>query len=123
MIDLKTVLKIHDLLIDEFEGTPGVRDHSLLDSAINRLFQTFDNELLYPSIIDQSAAIIESIIKNHPFNDGNKRTGYTMMRLHLLNNELDIKASEDDKYDFVISIASGQIDFDQIKQWIERKMI
>jgi len=46
-----------------------------------------------------------------------------MMRLHLLNNELDIKASEDDKYDFVISIASGQIDFDQIKQWIERKMI
>jgi len=123
VIDLKTVLKIHDLLIDEFGGTPGVRDHSLLDSAINRPFQTFDNELLYPSIIDQSAAIIESIIKNHPFNDGNKRTGYTMMRLHLLNNELDIKASEDDKYDFVISIASGQIDFDQIKQWIERKMI
>ena len=122
MIDFETALKIHDLLIDEFGGTPGIRDHSLLDSALNRPFQTFDGELLYPSIIDQSAAIIESIVKNHPFHDGNKRTGYTLMRLHLLNNGLDINASEDEKYDFVISIASGRIDFEQIKQWIEKKM-
>ena len=122
MIDFETALKIHDLLIDEFGGTPGIRDHSLLDSALNRPFQTFDGELLYPSIIDQSAAIIESIVKNHPFHDGNKRTGYTLMRLHLLNNGLDINAMEDDKYDFVISIASGRIDFDEIKQWIEKKI-
>ena len=122
MIDFETALKIHDLLVDEFGGTPGIRDHSLLDSALNRPLQTFDGELLYPSIIDQSAAIIESIVKNHPFHDGNKRTGYTLMRLHLLNNGLDIHAKEDDKYDFVISIASGQIDFDQIKLWIEKKI-
>jgi death-on-curing protein len=120
VIDLETTLKIHDLLIDEFGGTRGIRDRSLLDSALNRPFQTFDGELLYPTLIDQSAAIIESIVKNHPFNDGNKRTGYTLMRLHLLNNGIDINASEDDKYDFVISIASGRINFDQIKQWIEK---
>lgn len=122
MIDFETILKIHNLLIDEFGGTQGIRDHSLLDSALNRPFQTFDGELLYPSLIDQSAAIVESIVKNHPFHDGNKRTGYTLMRLHLLNNGLDINASEDDKYDFVISIASGRIEFDQIKQWIEKKI-
>lgn len=122
MIDFETTLKIHNLLIDEFGGTRGIRDHSLLDSALNRPFQTFDGELLYPTLIDQSAAIIESIVKNHPFHDGNKRTGYTLMRLHLLNNGLDINASEDDKYDFVISIASGRIDFDQIKQWIENNL-
>jgi death-on-curing protein len=122
VIDFETTLKIHNLLIDEFGGTRGIRDHSLLDSALNRPFQTFDGELLYPTLIDQSAAIIESIVKNHPFHDGNKRTGYTLMRLHLLNNGLDINASEDDKYDFVISIASGRIDFDQIKQWIENNL-
>jgi death on curing protein len=122
VIDFETILKIHNLLIDEFGGTQGIRDHSLLDSALNRPFQTFDGELLYPSLIDQSAAIVESIVKNHPFHDGNKRTGYTLMRLHLLNNGLDINASEDDKYDFVISIASGRIEFDQIKQWIEKKI-
>ena len=44
------------------------------------------------------------------------------MRLHLLDNGLDIDASEDDKYDFVMSIAYGRIDFDQIKQWIEKKI-
>jgi death on curing protein len=122
VIDFETTLKIHNLLIDEFGGKRGIRDHSLLDSALNRPFQTFDGELLYPSLIDQSAAIVESIVKNHPFHDGNKRTGYTLMRLHLLNNGLDINASEDDKYDFVISIASGRIEFDQIKQWIEKKI-
>ena len=51
-------------------------------------------------------------MKNHPFHDGNKRTGYTLMRLHLLNNGLDINAKEDDKYDLVISLASGRIGFD-----------
>ncbi len=122
MIDLITVIKIHNLLIDKFGGTPGIRDHSLLDSALNRPFQTFDSELLYPSIIDQAGAIIESIVKNHPFNDGNKRTGYTLMRLHLLNNGLDIIAQEEDKYEFVISIASGRIEFDQIKQWIKKNV-
>ncbi len=122
MIDFETTLKIHNLLIDEFGGTRGILDHFLLDSALNRPFQTFDGELLYPSLIDQSAAIVESIVKNHPFHDGNKRTGYTLMRLHLLNNGLDINASEDDKYDFVISIASGRIEFDQIKQWIEKRI-
>ena len=102
MIDFETTLKIHDLLIDEFGGTRGIRDRSLLDSALNRPFQTFDGELLYPTLMDQAAAIVESIVKNHPFHDGNKRTGYTLMRLHLLNNGLDINASEDNKYDFVI---------------------
>lgn len=123
MIDFETALRIHILLIDEFGGARGLRDRSLLDSALNRPFQTFDGELLYPSLIDQSAAIIESIVKNHPFHDGNKRTGYTLMRLHLLNNGIDINASEDDKYDFVISIASGEINFDQIKQWIENNLV
>jgi death-on-curing protein len=116
VIDFEITLKIQNLLNDEFGGTRGIRDRSLLDSALNRPLQTFDGELLYPTLLVQSAAIVESIIKNHPFHDGNKRTGYTLMRLHLLNNGLNINAREDDKYDFVISIASGRIDFDQIKQ-------
>jgi death-on-curing protein len=81
VIGFETTLKIHNLLIDEFGGTRGIRDRSLLDSALIRPFQTFGGELLYPTSLDQSAAIVESIIKNHPFHDGNKRTGYTLMRL------------------------------------------
>jgi death-on-curing protein len=58
VIDFETILKIHDLLIDEFGGTRGIRDRCLLDSALNRPFQTFDGELLYPTLIYQSEAII-----------------------------------------------------------------
>ena len=121
MISIEEVLQIHNILIERFGGSTGVRDLELLDSSISRPFNTFDQQDLYPTIIDKAAAIIESIVRNHPFVDGNKRTGYTMMRLLLLSNDLDIVASANEKYEFVISIASGELTFEQIKDWIELK--
>lgn len=72
--------------------------------------------------MDKAAALIESIVLNHPFIDGNKRTGYVLMRLLLLNEGLDISASQDDKYEFVISIAKGEYDYNQIINWINNKL-
>lgn len=123
MIDLELVISIHKLLIKEFGGSDGLRDLSVLESAINRPFQTFDQIDLYPNTADKAAAIIESIVKNHPFIDGNKRTGYVVMRLMLMEDDLDIQATEDEKYDFVIKIADGRLDFEQIKLWIEEKLV
>lgn len=121
MISIEEVLQIYNILIERFGGSNGVRDLELLDSSISRPFNTFGQQDLYPTIIDKAAAIIESIVRNHPFVDGNKRTGYALMRLLLLSNDIDIIASEDEKYDFVISIASGELTFEQIKRWIELK--
>ena len=70
MISRKEVIDVHSTLIKEFGGASGVREEELLDSAINRPFQTFDGSELYPSAIEKSAAILESIVKNHPFVDG-----------------------------------------------------
>lgn len=67
MISIEEVLKIHDVLIEKFGGTPGVRDKGLLESSVFRPFNTFDSVDLYPTHIDKAAAIIESIVKNHPF--------------------------------------------------------
>ena len=122
MISLAEVIRIHEILIDKFGGSKGVRDQALLESAIQRPFQTFDQNLLYPSAVEQAAALVESLIANHPFQDGNKRIGYTMMRLHLMMNHMDIEATEDEKYDFVIKIASGASSFDEIKKWINDKL-
>ena len=122
MITLKQVLAIHNLALEKFGGSEGVRDMNLLDSAIQRPFTTFDGQELYPNVVDKAAAIIESIVKNHPFSDGNKRTGYTLMRFILLKANLDIKATENERYDFVISIAEGKIDFEAIKSWIEDQL-
>src|SRR5688572_30468023 len=122
MIDIQEVEKIHDILIENFGGAKGIRDKGALESAINRPYQTFDGQELYPSPIDKAAAIFESIISNHPFIDGNKRTAYVLMRLVLKQGMLDIVATEDDKYDFVIKSAQGQMTFDEIKTWITSKL-
>lgn len=122
MISQKEVLKIHSILIEKYGGLQGVRDIEILDSALNRPYQTFDSRELYPSPIDKASAIIESIVKNHPFVDGNKRMGYVLMRLILLESDLDIESTEDDKYEFVIEIASGRLDFDGIKDWLVQRI-
>lgn len=81
MIPEREVLEIHAILIEEFGGANGIRDKALLDSALNRPFQTFDGTELYPTPMDKAAAILESVVKNHPFSDGNKRMGYVLARL------------------------------------------
>lgn len=122
MIDIVEVEKIHDILIEKFGGVKGIRDKGLLESSINRPFQTFDGQELYPHPIDKAAAIFESIIANHPFIDGNKRTAYVLMRLTLKNYSIDIHSEQNDKYEFVIKAASGQVKFDQIRIWIKNNL-
>jgi len=118
MISVSEAILIQDILIEKFGGTRGIRDRGLLESALARPFQTFNNKDLYPTIFKKAAALIESILKNHPFIDGNKRIGYVLMRVFLLDNGFDLISSQDDKYDFVIKIASGSYDFDAICNWI-----
>jgi death-on-curing protein len=118
MIPVKEVEEIHKILIDNFGGSHGLRDLGGLESALARPFQTFENQELYPTIILKAAALLESILVNHPFIDGNKRTGYTLLRLFLLSNGLDIDASQDDRYEFIISATTGKKDFEGIVEWL-----
>ena len=118
MISIKEVEIIHNILIDKFGGAKGIRDFGLLESALARPFATFDGTDLYPSPIKKAAAIMESIVINHPFIDGNKRTAYTFMRLILLEYKLDIVASQEEKYKFVIAASKGDYKFEEIKSWI-----
>ncbi|MEM1321588.1 MAG: type II toxin-antitoxin system death-on-curing family toxin [Bacteroidota bacterium] len=122
MIILREALIIHQILIDRFGGSSGIRDQALLESALNRPYATFDGQELYPSPEEKASAIIESILINHPFTDGNKRTGYTLMRLLLMSYHKDIKATEEEKYDFVINIASSKYQYEDILEWIRSKL-
>lgn len=121
MIEYQEVLEIHQVLIREFGGSQGVRDENGLKSALERPFSGFGETEFYQSPEEKAGAILESIVKNHPFIDGNKRTGYVLMRLVLMNFGKDIKALQDEKYDFVIAVASGQLDFQQIVTWIKQR--
>jgi death on curing protein len=119
MIPIKEVEQLHRILIENFGGSHGIRDFESLQSAIARPFQTFDNVELYPSSIEKAAALLESILINHPFVDGNKRTGYTIMRLFLIQNDYDITASQNEKYQFIVQVASGIIKYDEIVLWLQ----
>ena len=118
MISVKEAEEIHKLLINRFGGSHGIRDLNGLESALTRPFQTFENKELYPTVILKAAALLESLLVNHPFIDGNKRLGYTLLRLFLLLNGMDINATQKDRYEFVVSVASGKKDFDAIAEWL-----
>ena len=79
---------------------------------------TFDHKDLYQSTPEKAAALIESIISNHPFIDGNKRIGYVLMRYLLLSDNIDLNASQSEKYEFVLDIAHGNSSYNEIRDWI-----
>lgn len=118
MIDLKTAESIHNILIDKFGGSKGIRDTGALEASLARPFATFDQKDLYPTAIEKASALFESIIINHPFVDGNKRIAYVLMRIILMNNNLDIIASQNEKYVFVIASSKGEFRFEKIKEWL-----
>jgi death-on-curing protein len=119
MISKETILRIHELSIIQYGGLNGIRDEGLMESAIARPYQTFGGEDLYPSAIMKAAAIAESIIINHPFVDGNKRTGFLAMLAVLEEKNISIIAANTDIYFFVIKISTGEIKFDQIVEWLK----
>ena len=97
-----------------------MRDQGLLESAIYRPQASFGGEDLYPDLFSKTAALGHSIIKNHPFVDGNKRTGFEVMRLMLRLNGYDIRASVDTKFNFVLAIAEGKIKEQAIADWLKK---
>jgi death-on-curing protein len=120
MISEEEAVEIHDILIEKFGGSKGVCDKELLNSALSRPYQTFDAKELYPTAIKKAAAILESIVKNHPFSDGNKRTGYVLARLLIMNDKLDIYADQHEKYNLIISVSKGEANFEEIKDWLKK---
>jgi death-on-curing protein len=119
MILIDDVLKLHDASIVDFGGSKGIRDLGLLESAIARPFQTFAGEDLYPSVIEKAAALGESLIINHPFIDGNKRTGMLGITSLLLAYNIRLNADPDAVYDFIIKISTGELKFEQIVEWLK----
>jgi death-on-curing protein len=110
------VLATHERLLSEFGGASGIRDQGLLDSALARP----ENILAYgqPTVFEMAAAYAFGIVKNHPFIDGNKRTGFTAAIMFLeLNGEL-FAASEADATIQTLALAAGDLDESSYAAWL-----
>ncbi|WP_462265050.1 type II toxin-antitoxin system death-on-curing family toxin [Mucilaginibacter sp.] len=119
MMQASIAIQIHDILIERFGGSTGLRDKGALEAALSRPYSTFDGNDLYHDAISKAAALLESMAINHPFVDGNKRIAYTLIRLLLLDAGYDITASENEKYELVIKASTGEYRFEAIAEWLK----
>lgn len=112
------VLAIHDLLIEEFGGAPGVRDLGALESAVFRPQTGY-----YKDPVEEAAALLESLIQNHPFVDGNKRTAVACADTYLRVIGLALAGDTDDHHSFLIGlIERGEVDRERIDDWLRRSV-
>jgi death-on-curing protein len=108
------VLAIHDDQIERYGGASGVRDRGLLESAIFRSQSGY-----YADLIEEAAALWESLSQNHPFIDGNKRTAFGAMYTFLAINDMRLTASAGETESFVLNLyAIGSFDFEHLCKWL-----
>ena len=108
------VLAIHDDQIERYGGASGVRDGGLLESAIFRPQSGY-----YADLIEEAAALWESLSQNHPFIDGNKRTAFAAMYTFLAINQRRLTGSASETEDFVLNLyVIGSFDFDHLCRWL-----
>lgn len=101
-------LRLEDLLtLADDLGVPRVRDLGLLDSAAHRPQSSLFGREAYPSVHEKAAVLLESIVRNHPLVDGNKRLGWLSVVVFLGLNGVDLEAPDDEAYDLVIGVATG----------------
>lgn len=120
-LSLDEVLEIHQQQIETYGGSPGVREPAALESAVATPQTTFGGEFLHPSMPAMAAAYLFHLCQNHPFIDGNKRTGANATITFLLVNDWDLELSSDELVDVVLDVASGKLGKPQLTEILETR--
>ena len=105
---LDEVLAIHSDQIERYGGSFGIRDRSLLESALAMPEATFSAEDLHPSLFEKAAAYVFHLVKNHPFVDGNKRAGLAVGLAFLALNDVLIAATDEELVLLILDVAEGK---------------
>ena len=115
-LSLEEALAIHERLIEKFGGTPGIRDHGLLESALFRPQTGY-----YADLAQMSAVLFESLISNHAFVDGNKRVAFFICDVFLRLNGWKLSVDSNEGYEFIVgSLEKGVCDFEHLLPWIKQ---
>lgn len=114
------VLFIHSRLVSETGGSHGLRDLGLLESAVARPKATFNGQDLYSDLFTKAAALMDSLINNHPFLDGNKRTGVTAAGIFLSINGWKLTASTKALETCTLRVATKGIEIGELASWLRK---
>ena len=118
-LSVQQVLFINARVIAETGGQTGLRDLALLESAVARPRATFDGQDLYPSLFEKAAALLDSLVNNHPFLDGNKRTGITSAAMFLRINGFRLSCSQSEMENFTLQVATSHPSILELSTWFQ----
>jgi death on curing protein len=121
-LSVAQVLRLHEKQIARFGGSGGLRDAGSLDSAVTRPQMTFGGEDLYPDAAAKAAALMHSLVMNHPFIDGNKRVGAMAMELFLTVNALVLDAVDEEIEAVTMAVARGDLEAEALAIWLRQRM-
>lgn len=118
-VDIDSALLIHGIIIKRAGTSAGIRDFSLLHSALERPKATYSGRDLYPNIFAKAAALLQSLCLNHPFSDGNKRSSWTITHKFLWDNGYHLKSNRLEAADFMIYVDNQKPDLKEITTWLK----
>ncbi|MBE7058095.1 MAG: type II toxin-antitoxin system death-on-curing family toxin [Ruminococcaceae bacterium] len=123
LLTVEEITALHNKLIDRTGGTHGLRDQSLLESAIYSAISGFDGSEAYPTIEEKAARLMYSLTNNHAFVDGNKRIGVFTMLMTLQLNNVKINYTQAELISLGLSLAEGKTGYIEILDWITKHKI
>ena len=118
-LTVEQILFLHARLVAETGGSHGVRELGSLLSAVARPQASFDDQDLYPDLFTKAAALMDSLIRNHPFLDGNKRTGIAAAALFLRINGYRLNATNDELEELTLAVAQSRHELAEIASWLQ----
>lgn len=117
-LTLGEVLALHRRILAESGGRPGLRDLGAIASALSQPRVSVGGQDAYPTVIDKAAALGYSLIRNHGFIDGNKRTAHAAIEVFLVMNGMELRASVDDQERFMLALAAGDVSREALAEWL-----
>lgn len=120
-LSVEQLLALQRIQFTFYGGGEGLRDAGALESAAARPAMTFDGEDLYPEMPQKAAALMHSLVKNHPFVDGNKRVGAHAAIVFLRGNGWDLDCDSDELERVTMSLAAGELDVESLTVWFRQR--
>jgi death-on-curing protein len=121
-LTLDEVLQLHASRIEKYGGEDGVRDMGLLESAIAQPYAGFGGEFFHSDVPAMAAAYLFHIVSNHPFVDGNKRTGLAAAIVFLEMNHFDLIADEEAEVELTLRVARGEATKNEVADYFRRQI-